>query len=107
MLLDVLKHPVAAHVVLVAACNAVQATVVRDDSATELGNVVFEVNQVLALLVRDHVVEMDVFVPPFEVVDYPFVRQFLFDDEQILEKVNDPLVDIEVVELRNHRFLVF
>lgn len=56
---------------------------------------------------RGHIVEMDVLVAPLEVVDNPFVRQFLLHDEDVLEEINYSLLDVEVVKLRNHCFLVF
>lgn len=89
-----------------AASDAVQTPMVRDHCATELGDVVLEVHEVLALLVTDHVVEMDVLVTPLEVVDDSFVSKFLFDDEQILEEVDNSFIDVEVVKLGNHSLLV-
>lgn len=80
---------------------------VANHCATELWNVVFEVDKVLALLMGDDVVKVDVFVAPFEVVDDALVRQLLLHDEDVLEKVNYPLVYVEVVELGDHGFLVF
>lgn len=106
MLLYVLKHPVAANVVLMTTRDAVQPTVIRDHRAAELGNVVLKVNQVLALLVADHVIEMDVLVPPLEVVDDSLVGELLLDDEEILKEVDDSFIDIEVIKLGNHRLLV-
>jgi len=90
-----------------ATCYAVETAVVGYDSTAGLGDVVLEVNEVLALLVRDDVVKVDVLVAPLEVMDYPLVRQLLLHNEDVLEKVNDALLDVEVVELRNHCFLVF
>ena len=49
---------------------------------------------------------MDVLVSPLEVVDYPFVSKFLFDYKKILEKLHNPLINIEVVKLRNHCLLI-
>ena len=50
---------------------------------------------------------MDIFVSPLKVVDYPFVSKLLFNNKEILEKLYNPLVNIEVVKLSNHCFLVF
>ena len=50
---------------------------------------------------------MNVFVAPLEIVNYPFVSQFLFHYEQILEKLSDSFVNVKMVKLRNHSFLVF
>ena len=50
---------------------------------------------------------MDILVSPFEVMDDAFVRQLFLHDEDVLEKVNDALVDIKVVEFSNHGLLVF
>ena len=74
---------------------------------TEFGNVVLEVNQVLRLLVGSHIVEMDVLVTPLKVVDYPLVSQLLFYDENVLEKIDYSLLDVEMVKLGDHGFLVF
>lgn len=50
---------------------------------------------------------MNVFVSPLEVVNYPFVSQLLLYNEQGLEKLNDSLIDVEVIELCDHRLLIF
>jgi hypothetical protein len=47
-----------------------------------------------------------VFVSPFEVVDYTLVGQFLFHNEKVLEEFSDALVNVKMVELCNHGFLV-
>ena len=89
-----------------AASYAVESTVVTHDSSTEFRNVVLEIDQVLALFVRDHIVEMDVLVTPFEVMYDALVRKFLLHYEQVLEKLNYPLVDIKVIKLSNHGLLI-
>ena len=94
VLLDVLEHPVAAHVVLVAACNAEQPSMVTHDGPAELWNIVFEINKVLGLLVGCHIVEMNVLVAPFEVVDDALICQLLLDNENVLEEVDDALGDL-------------
>jgi len=50
---------------------------------------------------------MDIFVAPLEVVDNPFVSEFLLHNEQILEKISDSLVNVKVIELGDHSLLVF
>lgn len=106
VLLNVLEHPVAAHVVLVSSSDAVKPAVVTDNCSAELGNIVLEVDKVLTLLVRDDVVEVNILVAPLEVVDDALVGEFLLHDEEVLEKLDNSLVDIEVVELGNHGLLV-
>ena len=49
---------------------------------------------------------MDVFIAPFEVVDNPFVCQLFFYYEQILEKFDNSLINIEMVKLGDHRLLI-
>lgn len=49
---------------------------------------------------------MDVLVAPFEVVNDALVRQLLLHDEDVLKEVDNALIDVEVVELSNHRLLV-
>ena len=88
------------------ASNAEKSAVITDDRATELRNVVLEVDEVLTLLVCRHVVEVDVLVAPLEVVNDALVRQLLLDNEDVLEEVDDALLDVEVVELGNHRLLI-
>ena len=107
MLLDILQHPITADILLHAASDTVQASMVRDYCPTELRNIVFEVYEVFALLVRNNIVKVDILVSPFEVMDDAFVCQLFLHDEDVLEKVNDALVDIKVVEFSNHGLLVF
>jgi hypothetical protein len=49
---------------------------------------------------------VNVLIAPLEVVYNAFVSQLLLDNEQVLEKLNNPLVDVEVIELCNHCFLI-
>ena len=107
VLLDVLQHPITADILLHAASDTVQASMVRDYCPTELRNIVFEVYQVFALLVRNNIVKVDILVSPFEVMDDAFVCQLFLHDEDVLEKVNDALIDIKVIEFSNHGLLVF
>jgi hypothetical protein len=106
MLLHVLKHPVAAHVILVSTCNAEKSPVISDYCAAKLGDVALEVNQVLRLLSSVHIVEVDVFVAPLEVVDDSFVGKLLLQNENVLEEIEDALLDIKVVEFCYHSLLI-
>ena len=106
VLLDILQHPVAAHVLLHATGDAVQAPVVAHHRPAELRDIVLEINQILALLVRDDIVEVDVLVAPLEVVNDPLVCQLLLHDEDVLKEVDDSLIDVEVVKFGNHRLLI-
>jgi hypothetical protein len=56
--------------------------------------------------VTGDVVEVDVFVAPLEVVDDSFVGQLLLHNEHVLKEINDALFNVEMVELRNHGFLI-
>ena len=80
---------------------------ITDNGTAELWNVVLEINQILALLVRDHIVKMNIFVTPFKVVDYAFVSQLLLDYKDILEEIIDALIDVKMIELCNHGLLIF
>ena len=80
---------------------------ITDNGTAELWNVVLEINQILALLVRNHIVKMNIFVTPFEVVDYAFVSQLLLDYKDILEEIIDALIDVKMIELCNHGLLIF
>ena len=107
MLLNVLKHPVTAHIVLVATSYTKEPTMVTHNSPAELRDVVLEVNKIFGLLVSGDIIKMNVFVAPLEVMYYSLVSELLFDDENILKEVNNSLFDIEMVELSNHCFLIF
>jgi hypothetical protein len=50
---------------------------------------------------------VDVLVSPFEVVNNSFISELLFYDENVLEKVDNSLFDVKMIELCNHRLLVF
>ena len=106
VLLNVFKHPVAAHVVLMSASDAEQAAMVADDCATELRNIVLEVDKVFALLVSCHVVEVNILVAPLKVMNDALVGELLFDDEDILEEIDDALFDVKVIELSDHGLLI-
>jgi len=79
---------------------------VADHSSAEFWDVVLEIYQVLGLLVRCDIIEVNILVTPLEVMDDPLVCQLLLHNEDVLEEVDDPLLDVEVVELGDHRFLV-
>jgi hypothetical protein len=92
---------------LVAAGDAEEATMITHHRPAKLWNIIFEVNEVFRLLVCCYVVKMNVFVAPFEIMNYPFISKFFLDNKCILKEVNDSFLDIEMVELRNHCLLVF
>jgi hypothetical protein len=88
------------------ASNTVKTPMVRNNCPAELRDIVFEVNQVFTLLVRDDIVEVNILVAPLEVMDNALISKLLLDDEKVLEEVYDALVDVEVVELSDHCLLV-
>jgi len=49
---------------------------------------------------------MNVLVAPLKVVNYPFIGQLFLDNEDALKEVNDTLLDVEVIEFRDHGFLI-
>ena len=55
---------------------------------------------------RDHIVEVNIFVSPFEVMDDSLVRELLLDYEDVLKEINDTLINIEMVEFCDHGLLV-
>ena len=55
---------------------------------------------------RDNIVEMNVLVAPFEVMDNALVSQLFLHNENVLEEIDDSLIDIEMVELSYHSFLI-
>ncbi len=98
----VLKHPVAAHIVLVSPCYAKQSSMVSYNSPTEFRNVFVKVNQVLCLFAIDYIVEMDIFVAPFKVVNDSSVSQLFLDYEKALEKLNDMFFYVNMAEFGYH-----
>ena len=54
-----------------------------------------------------HIVEVDVLIAPFEIVNYSLVRQFLLYYKDVLKEVNDPLFYVKMIEFSYHCFLVF
>ena len=49
---------------------------------------------------------MYILVTPLKVVDDPLICEFLFNNKDVLKKLNDSFVYIEVVELSNHSLLI-
>lgn len=80
---------------------------VRHYCPAELGDIVIEVNQILGLLVSLNIVEVNVLVAPFKIMNYSFVSQLLLDYEDILEEINYSLLNIKMVEFCYHSFLAF
>ena len=76
------------------ASNAKQTTMVCNNGSTKLWNIAFEVDKVLALLESYDVVKVYIFIAPFEIVDNSFISKLLFDNEYILEELNDPFTDV-------------
>lgn len=74
----ILEHPIATLIILVATTDAEKPAVITHDSPAELWYIRFKVNQILRLLRSNHVVEVNVFVAPFEVMDYTLISQLLF-----------------------------
>ena len=53
-----------------------------------------------------HVVEVNILVAPLKVMNDALVGELLFDDEDILEEIDDALFDVKMIELGNHRLLI-
>ena len=107
VLFHVLKHPVTTNIVLMSTSNTKEPPMIAYNSPAELWNVILEINQIFRLLVSSNVVKVDVLVSPFEVVNNSFISELLFYDENVLEKVDNSLFDVKMIELCNHRLLVF
>ena len=106
MLLHILEHPVAADILLHTSGDAVEPSVIADNGSAKLGDVVLKVNEVLALFVGYDIVEVNIFVTPFKVMNNAFVSELLLDNEDILEEVINTFVDVEMIKLCNHGLLV-
>jgi len=107
VLLDIFKHPVTAHVVLVSTGDAKKTTMVTYYSTAELGNVVFEIHKIFRLLMSSDIIKMNVFVTPFKIVDDSLISQFFLHDENVLKEINNPFFDIKMVKFSYHCLLVF
>lgn len=92
----ILKHPIAADVVLVSTADAEHLAFISDECAAELRNekVVEQYN----LLARQFVdiVEVDVFGAPFEVVYILSGRVRLLQNESIVQQLAELLKDVDI-----------
>ena len=75
--------------------------------SAKFGNVILEIYQIFRLLVCCHIIEVDVFVSPLKVMNNAFISQLFLNDENVLEEVDDPLLDVKMVKFCNHSFLIF
>ena len=80
---------------------------ITDNSPAKFRNVIFEINQILGLLMSGHIVKVNIFITPFEIMNYTFISQFFLDNKYILEKVYYSLFDVKMIEFSYHCFLVF
>ena len=78
-----------------------------DNCAAELRDIALEIYQIFRLLPCVNIIEVNVFVAPLKVVNYTLVSQFLLQNENVLEEVQDSLLNVEVIEFSNHSLLVF
>ena len=79
---------------------------IADHSSAELGNVILKINEILRLLMSGDIIKVNILVAPLKVMNNPFIRKLLLNNEDVLEKVNDSLFDIKVVKLGYHRLLI-
>jgi hypothetical protein len=77
-----------------------------DNCAAELRYIALEIYQIFRLLPCVNIIEVNVFVAPLKVVNYTLVSQFLLQNENVLEEVQDALLNVEVIEFSNHSLLV-
>ena len=77
-----------------------------DNCAAELRYIALEIYQIFRLLSCVNIIEVNVFVAPLKVVNYTLVSQFLLQNENVLEEVQDALLNVEVIEFSNHSLLV-
>ena len=88
-------------------CDAEKSTVVCDYSPTEFRDVTLEIHQVLGLLPSMDIIKVNVLVSPLEVVNDSFICKLFLENKDILEKVQNPLLNIKMIKLGNHSLLVF
>lgn len=96
-----LKHPVAAHIVLVATSNAEHFTFIRDKCPTELGNdEVIEQDHFLTCELL-HVVEMNILGTPFEIMHQFAGAVALLENESVVEQLLKLQENIHIRIVRN------
>jgi hypothetical protein len=85
---------------------AEKSSVITNYSSTKFRNIVFKVNQILRLLMRGNIVEVNILIAPLKVMNNPLICQLFFDYENVLEEVDDPLLDVKVIEFGDHSLLI-
>lgn len=107
LLFNILKHPIAAHIVLMSSRNTKQSTMVCYDSSTEFRDVFVKIHQKFWLLSINNIIKMNVFVTPFKIMDDSSVCKFLFHDKKILKELCYVLFNVNMRVLSYHScFLV-
>ena len=107
MFLYIFKHPITTDIILMSSSNTKQSSMVAYDSSAELRNIIFEIYKIFWLLMCRNIIEVNIFITPFKIMNDPFICQFLLDNEYILEELNNSFFDIKMIELGNHSLLIF
>jgi hypothetical protein len=55
---------------------------------------------------RGNIVEVNILIAPLKVMNNPLICQLFFDYENVLEEVDDPLLDVKVIEFGDHSLLI-
>lgn len=55
---------------------------------------------------RNDIVEVNILVSPFKIMDDALVRQLFLYDKDVLEEIDYALIDVEMVELCDHSLLI-
>ena len=87
--------------------NTEESTMISNNCSTKFRNIVVEVDQIFRLFVGLNIVEMNIFITPFKVMNYSLISQFFLNYENILEKINYSFFDVKVIEFCYHSFLIF
>jgi len=103
---DVLEHPIAAHIVLMSSRNAKQSSVISDNSSAKFRNVLVEIHQKFWLLSIYYIIEMNVFIAPFKVMNDSSIGKFLFHDEKILKELSYVFFNVNMGVLSYHSCLL-
>ena len=86
--------------------NAEKPPLVSDDSSAEFWDILIEIYKIFGLFPIYHIVEMNIFIAPLEVMDDSSIGQLLLHDEHGLEKFDNVLINVDVVILSDHGFLI-
>jgi len=83
-------------------CYTKQPTMISYNCSAEFRNVFIKIDKVFGLLSIYDIIEMNVFVSPFKVMNDPPVCELLFNYKKTLKELYNVFLNINMTEFRNH-----